>query len=1053
MSRIKNRFLPVLSRPPLPTSAITSAPDISWTRVGPGKDHVLSELERLYWDGVKAELENIVRTLKAWQQPEYSHVSVKDEKDEHIHGFDTFLDQVSQESRAHAIRYGKMRERQSELGRGWMKHRAFAPKPAKEALVDSISDRIAQQSSDQIKVGVRESINTITKLTGIEHRAWMLLQAAGVPTLPSCCSEARRLTGLPGFLDMERLIEHRPPPDRFGFWKRPAIPQLRLSEFNKDWTPGFEPLRCMRRQCKSVIRGSMFVRDEIGTDPAAICEECYRNHYYGKESYTKSYKHCILAESITPEVSRKICQCLGLLQYDTNGEPLSLFPIERDVMHTGAGGPSYLQCNLLRLGEFVALAKYAGLGSSVGVKPRSKRETTKAQKQAREEEAAEKYKFGGKYEESISEFESEKMPGIPKQRLKGIKTVEYTSLHGKDRGPESGATSVAEEAEADEDIPLFFRRYVQKYPYGNVHMALRVGPLVIENGVSHSKGGALVSLREMPVLHERFHLQTMPGRDLAIGGGNDRPVWQRKRHAAGRKRYKAIMKQVVGVPFSGGNILPRDQELAVVKELLAACEQPFDDPGLPASDQIKLLDSALEPVLARLKNLLGSRVDVYLGSIAERLLDKNVKLAWSATSNNCQTFCSSLLDRGIFEPLVNGNTENLPQEASPLYIMSFVCPDEGYRQRGVRTKFDVPFGLTEEYLLRFHFGRHDDADIIDTYQEYWYDWGAFGGTLYRYQDLFPWDCTEAYGRYPTKCGDCNLAKHVWAFPFDSWSMSSHHLSRDRHMYAPAVTDQDLTAAGQGATPSSWMRNRLTVLSAMSALHRAATAMAQTTKFQKATAWLHKGPSHTMLDPSLARVKLGGIHRAQPCSHYFEAGTYMHYFIAPWAALTREKQIEAYELQRDGRVRLPDLPGSSRKARFGEHARKGEYNFTGFAGQASFMDMDSPTDTRFDHPHVGMDQVGDFYYCDSHISPTSEVSEPHTCGSGCGSATLNAADCASAEAVKTAEAAAAAAIAAAIANESHSSCGGSSSWGGGGGGGSSCGGGGGGGGGCGGSSSF
>ena len=40
------------------------------------------------------------------------------------------------------------------------------------------------------------------------------------------------------------------------------------------------------------------------------------------------------------------------------------------------------------------------------------------------------------------------------------------------------------ESEADEDIPLFFRQFTEKYPFGNVHMALRVGPLVIENGVS-----------------------------------------------------------------------------------------------------------------------------------------------------------------------------------------------------------------------------------------------------------------------------------------------------------------------------------------------------------------------------------------------------------------------------------------------------------------------------------------------------------------------------------------------------------------------------------------
>ena len=44
--------------------------------------------------------------------------------------------------------------------------------------------------------------------------------------------------------------------------------------------------------------------------------------------------------------------------------------------------------------------------------------------------------------------------------------------------------AAAMEALADEDIPLFFRQYTQQYPYGNVHMALPVGPLVIENGVA-----------------------------------------------------------------------------------------------------------------------------------------------------------------------------------------------------------------------------------------------------------------------------------------------------------------------------------------------------------------------------------------------------------------------------------------------------------------------------------------------------------------------------------------------------------------------------------------
>ncbi|KAF4341102.1 hypothetical protein FBEOM_4972 [Fusarium beomiforme] len=1028
MSRLRQKVLPVLAVSSLPSSHITSAPDISWTKVGPGKDHVLSELESLYWDGVKAELENIVRTLKAWQQPEFVDVSIEDENDDHVHGFDTFLDSVSQQSRAHAIRYGKMRQKQSQLMKGYStKHMAYGRKTAREALLDTISDRIAQQASDHIKADVRESIQASTRLKGMEYRAWILLQAAG-------------------FLDMEKLIEHRPPPDMFGFWKRPAIPQLALSTFSDDWTPNFESLRCMRKQCKKVVRGSMFIRNDAGSDPGIICEECYRNHYYGKGPYTKAYKHCILSETITPEISRKICTCAGMLE---SNDDESLFPISRPEGHSGFGKDVRGQCKVLQLGDMVALAKYHGLQSSVGVKPRTQKEIEKAKRQARIEENRRSnwsYRYSSSTKPEMSDFEDENEPKPKKEagpkggRLKRMKTVQETSLNATDRSPASTNVSVAEEAAEDGDIPLFFRKYVEKYPYGNVHMALRVGPLVIENGVAHTKGGALVSLREMPIYHERFHLQTMPDRDLAIGGGLDRPVWKRKRKATGRKRYKAIMKQVVGVPFSG-DYGSHDQELSIVQDLLAACEKPFDDPGLPTSDQVKLLNTLLEPVLEKLKVLLSPRLEVYLRSISERLLDQDVKLAWSATHNNCQTFCSSLIDKAVFQPLVNGEPGDISSDVSPLYTMSFVCPDEGYKRRGVRTKFDVPFGLTEEYLLRFHFGRHDESDIIDTYQEYWYDWGAFGSTLYKYQDLYPWDCTEAYGRYPTKCGDCNLAKHVWAFPFDSWSVSSHHLSRDRHMYGPALTDQDLTAVGEGATASSWMRNRLTVLSAMAVLHRAATAMAQSLKFQKATAWLHKGLTDSTLDPSLARVKLGGIHRAQPCSHYFEAGVYSHYFIAPWATLTRDKQIKAYELQRDGRAGLPDMPGYLRKRRFDGHIEWDQYQLLDFGGTSPFPDIDHPMNIAPFHHHICMDKV-DGCYSDSHFSPTSET-PCHVCASGCGSSTRNAADCASGETIRMAEAAAAAALAAVNASTSHSSCGGGSSSCGGGssscGGGSSCGG--------------
>lgn len=84
---------------------ITPAPNIPWQLVGTAQDHLLDRLDKLYWDGVKGELELIVRTLRAWQQPQNKLVVLDDEKDDFIHGFDTFMDQVSKESRDFATRY------------------------------------------------------------------------------------------------------------------------------------------------------------------------------------------------------------------------------------------------------------------------------------------------------------------------------------------------------------------------------------------------------------------------------------------------------------------------------------------------------------------------------------------------------------------------------------------------------------------------------------------------------------------------------------------------------------------------------------------------------------------------------------------------------------------------------------------------------------------------------------------------------------------------------------------------------------------------------------
>lgn len=86
---------------------ITPAEDTAWSKIGNQPQLVRNEIEKLYWEGVKGELENIIRTLKAWQAPEYSEAFTQENEDEPLHGYDTFIDQVSQETRALAIRYGE----------------------------------------------------------------------------------------------------------------------------------------------------------------------------------------------------------------------------------------------------------------------------------------------------------------------------------------------------------------------------------------------------------------------------------------------------------------------------------------------------------------------------------------------------------------------------------------------------------------------------------------------------------------------------------------------------------------------------------------------------------------------------------------------------------------------------------------------------------------------------------------------------------------------------------------------------------------------------------
>jgi len=148
-----------------------------------------------------------------------------------------------------------------------------------------------------------------------------------------------------------------------------------------------------------------------------------------------------------------------------------LFPIDKDDKHLSTAIKGGLQCPLLSLGDMVAESKYDGMQTLV-----TKRIPLGEERRLAELPPAE-----------LEKLQKSTSKGIRRKKTKDatLQTSTMPSLVDEtDRIGTEGKSAEVREAEADEDIPFFMRRYVEKYPFGNVHMALRVGPLIIENGVA-----------------------------------------------------------------------------------------------------------------------------------------------------------------------------------------------------------------------------------------------------------------------------------------------------------------------------------------------------------------------------------------------------------------------------------------------------------------------------------------------------------------------------------------------------------------------------------------
>lgn len=159
--------------------------------IGPGADHLLAEMRSMYWAGVRRELKNILLALKTWQQEDFADIILEDEKGEQwIHGYDTFVDSVSEWGREAAKRYRERRDGSRHGGYSYYD----------EALREYGEDLKISVVGTTLRKAIRDTLETRGVPDILERRARMLLQSAGGYQLPGLISQN---------LTFYRLLGHR----------------------------------------------------------------------------------------------------------------------------------------------------------------------------------------------------------------------------------------------------------------------------------------------------------------------------------------------------------------------------------------------------------------------------------------------------------------------------------------------------------------------------------------------------------------------------------------------------------------------------------------------------------------------------------------------------------------------------------------------------------------------------------------------------------------------------------------------------------------------------
>ncbi|KAF9769453.1 hypothetical protein IL306_013117 [Fusarium sp. DS 682] len=166
-----------------------------------------------------------------------------------------------------------------------------------------------------------------------------------------------------------------------------------------------------------------------------------------------------------------------------------------------------------------------------------------------------------------------------------------------------------------EDVPLYLRSRKQNYPFGNVHVALRFGPLTFENGIA-STHGVIITTRDLPELQvpavplsAKTSLK-LTERNLEKERYSPKSSWTRTVYRQQRprdtKRYKAMAKQIVGGAFCG--FIDRKAELEIAETLIREGEG-LELAGIEEELKQKLIKSSAQRVFEKVRNYLLHHVE------------------------------------------------------------------------------------------------------------------------------------------------------------------------------------------------------------------------------------------------------------------------------------------------------------------------------------------------------------------------------------------------------------------------------------------------------------